>query len=108
MVHCKYLHLSQSGAQELLRKKTMPGLSQQAYLGISIGSGFGVQSGLYQFPIPPTVEECSSISTSLPTCVVTCGFDLSRSNWYKVESQGRFDLHFPETKDVSFRRKIAK
>ena len=29
------------------------------------------QSGNYQFAIPPAMEECSSFSTSFPTCVVT-------------------------------------
>jgi hypothetical protein len=45
------------------------------------------------------MEECSSFSTSSPTCVVTRGFDLSHSDQCKVELQGCFDLHFLITKD---------
>ena len=51
---------------------------------------------LYQFTIPRAMEKCSYFSTSSPTCDVTCGFDLSHSDWYKVESQGHFDLHFSD------------
>jgi hypothetical protein len=36
------------------------------------------------------------ITTSSLTCVVTRGFDLSHSDWCKVESQGRFDLYFSD------------
>ena len=39
------------------------------------------------------MEECSSFSTSSPTCAVTCGFDLSHSDWCKMEFQSQFDLH---------------
>jgi hypothetical protein len=37
------------------------------------------------------MENCSSFSTFLATCVV---FDLRHSDWYKVDSQDCFDLHF--------------
>jgi hypothetical protein len=50
----------------------------------------------YQFAIPPAMGECSSVSTSSPTCVITCSFDLIHSDIYKVESQGCFDLHFSD------------
>jgi hypothetical protein len=38
----------------------------------------------------------SSFSTSLPSSAVTWIFDLSHSDWCEVESQGCFDLHFPD------------
>jgi hypothetical protein len=49
---------------------------------------------MYQCAITPAMEECSSFSTSSPTCIITWRFDLSHSVWYKMESQGSFYLHF--------------
>jgi hypothetical protein len=44
---------------------------------------------------PPTMEECSSFSTSSPASAVTWIFDLSHSDWCEVESQGCFaSYHF--------------
>jgi hypothetical protein len=51
---------------------------------------------LYQLAIPPTMEECSSFSTDLQASAVTLAFDLSHSDCCEVESQGCFDLHFPD------------
>jgi hypothetical protein len=51
---------------------------------------------LYLLAIPPAIEECSSSSTSSLICVVSCGFDLSHSYWYKVKSQSCFDLAFSD------------
>jgi hypothetical protein len=42
------------------------------------------------------MEECSSFSTSLPASAVTLIFDLSHSDWCEMESQGCFDVHFPD------------
>jgi hypothetical protein len=42
------------------------------------------------------MEEYSSLSTSSPASAVTKIFDLSHSDWCEVESQGGFDLHFPD------------
>jgi hypothetical protein len=42
-----------------------------------------------------SMEECSSFFTSLPSSAVTWIFDLSHSDWCEVESQDRFELHFP-------------
>ena len=53
-------------------------------------------SGFYKFPIPPAMEECSFFSTSLPTCTVSVGLDLSISDGCNLESQGHFDLHFSD------------
>jgi len=50
----------------------------------------------FQVTIPPTIEECSSFSTSSPVSAVTLVFDLSHSDWCEVESHGCFDLHFPD------------
>jgi hypothetical protein len=41
-----------------------------------------------QVAIPPTMEECSSFSTSTPASAVTWIFDLSHSDWCEVESHG--------------------
>ena len=54
-----------------------------------------------QFAILPAMEECSSLSTSSPTCVVTWSFDLSHSDWCKVECQGCFDMHFSVEAELS-------
>lgn len=54
---------------------------------------------VYQFAIPPEMGECSSFSTSLPTCATTWGLDLSHSDCYKVESQGWFCICL-KTKDA--------
>jgi len=35
-------------------------------------------------------------STSSPASAVTRVFDLSHSDWCEVDSQGSFDLHFPD------------
>jgi hypothetical protein len=43
-----------------------------------------------QFAILPAMEECSSLSTCSPTYAVNCVFDLSHTDWYKVESQDGF------------------
>jgi hypothetical protein len=51
---------------------------------------------LYKLAIPPAMEECSSFITSSPESAVTWVFYLSHSHWYEVESQGSFDLHFPD------------
>jgi len=51
---------------------------------------------LYQFAILPTMEHCSHLSTSSPISVVNRDFDLSPSDWYEVETQGCFDLHFSD------------
>ena len=51
---------------------------------------------LYQLAIPPSMEECSFFSTSSPASSVTWVFYLSHSDWYGVESQGCFDLCFPD------------
>jgi len=53
---------------------------------------------LYQLAIPPTVEKWSSFSAYSPASAVTWVFDLSHSDWCEVESQGCFDLHFPDDK----------
>jgi hypothetical protein len=45
---------------------------------------------LYQLPMPPAVEECSSFSISSLACAVTWVFGFSLSNWCEVESQGCF------------------
>ena len=37
-----------------------------------------------------------SFSTTSRASSVTCMFDLSHSDWCKVESQGCFDLHFSD------------
>jgi hypothetical protein len=42
------------------------------------------------------MEEGSSFSKTLPAFVVTLGFYLSHSDWCVVESQGCFDLYFPD------------
>jgi hypothetical protein len=41
------------------------------------------------------MEEWSSISTSSPEPAVTWVFYLSHSDWYELDSQDCFDLHFP-------------
>jgi hypothetical protein len=41
-------------------------------------------------------SECSSFSTSSPASAVTLVFHLRHSDWCEVESQGCFDLHFPD------------
>jgi hypothetical protein len=51
---------------------------------------------LYKPVIPPTMEECFSFSTSSPASAVTWIFHLSHSDWCEVESQGCFDLYFPD------------
>jgi hypothetical protein len=50
----------------------------------------------FQSAIPPAMEECSSFSTSTPASAVTWVFDLSHSDCCEVESQGCFDLNFPD------------
>jgi hypothetical protein len=50
---------------------------------------------LNQLAIPPALEECPSFSTSSPASAVALAFDLSHPDWYEMESQGCFDLHFP-------------
>jgi hypothetical protein len=45
---------------------------------------------------PTTMEQCSSFSTSSPASIVTRVFNLSHSDWCEVESQGCFELHFPD------------
>ena len=47
-------------------------------------------------PISPQMKTCSSFSTSFPASAVTWVFYLSHSDWYEIESQGCFDLHFPD------------
>jgi len=49
-----------------------------------------------QFAIAPKMEECPSFPTSSPLSAVVRVFDLSHSDWCEVESQGCFDLHFPD------------
>ena len=51
---------------------------------------------LYQLAIPPSMEECSFFSTSSPASSVTWVFYFSHSDCYGVESQGCFDLCFPD------------
>ena len=72
-----------------------------ASFGYMPGSGIAGTSGraipnflrvAVQFAIPPAMKEGSSFSTALTTCAVTLVFDLSHSDWFKVESQGLFDL----------------
>ena len=43
-----------------------------------------------------TMEKCSSFPTSSPVSAVPRVFQLSHSDWCKVESQCCFDLHFPD------------
>jgi len=67
--------------------------------GIAGSSGRSISNFLRNFQIDfqgGCTSLQSSFSTSLPTYAVTWGFDLSHSDWCKVESQGRFDLHFPD------------
>jgi hypothetical protein len=87
------------------------------YVGVSFGymprSGIAGSSGsnyvqfskkppdwfwewLYQLAIPPTRRSVLLFSTSSSASAVTWVFDLSHSDWSKVESQGCFDLHFPD------------
>jgi hypothetical protein len=51
---------------------------------------------LYQLAIPQAMEEYSSFSMSSPASAVARVFNLSHSDWCEVESQGYFDLHFPD------------
>ena len=44
----------------------------------------------------PAVEKFSRFSISSPMSAVTKGFDFSYFDWYEVEYQGDFDLHFPD------------
>ena len=50
--------------------------------------------------MPPAMEEYSYFSTSSQICVVAWGFDLSHSDWCKVESQGPFILHFHDHQEL--------
>ena len=59
---------------------------------IFLGTADWFPEWLYQLAIPPTMEECSSFSTSSQASAVTWIFDLSHFNWCEVESQGYFDL----------------
>jgi hypothetical protein len=38
----------------------------------------------------------SPFSTSLAASAIICALDLNPSHWCKVETQGCFDLHFPD------------
>jgi hypothetical protein len=44
------------------------------------------------------VPDCipTSFSTSSPASAVSLVFDLRHSDWCEMESQGYFDLHFPD------------
>ena len=42
---------------------------------------------LYQFSIPPAMEEFSSFSISSPASIITGVFDISHFDWCEVESQ---------------------
>ena len=51
-------------------------------------------SGMYQFSLPPTVQEGSLFSTPSPALVL-CGLSNDgHSDWCEVVSHGSFDLHF--------------
>ena len=49
---------------------------------------------LHMLDDPPEMEEYPSFSTSSLASVVTWVFHFSHSDWFEVESQGCFDLHF--------------
>ena len=51
---------------------------------------------LNQFAIPSAMEKCYYFSTFSPASAAPEVFDLSLSDWCKVESQLRFDLHFSD------------
>ena len=50
---------------------------------------------LHQFASPPTMLECSLLSTSSPTFVFCSLFDNNHSDRFKVVSYCGCDLHFP-------------
>ena len=58
----------------------------------------------YQFTFPPTVHECSIISTPSPAFIVCWLFNDGDSDWCEVISHCGFDLHFSnnEWKRMSF------
>ena len=77
------------------------------YLGVQVEL-FPIFSGtdifptwFYQLVFPPGMEEYS-FSTLLPASAVTWVFDLSHSDWCKVESQGSFYCIYLGTKDVEY------
>ena len=47
------------------------------------------------FALPPTVEECSSCSTTLPACSALWVFNLTHSDECKVKSQSHFSSLLP-------------
>ena len=49
---------------------------------------------LYQYTLPPTVQECSLFSTPFPAFIVCRLFDDGHSDWCEVISHCSFDLHF--------------
>ena len=49
---------------------------------------------LYQFALPPTLQELSLFSTSSPGSIVCRHFDDGRSDWCKVISHCSFDFPF--------------
>jgi hypothetical protein len=55
---------------------------------------------LEQHAISPTMEECPSFFTFLPTSAVTWIFDVSLLDWLEPEYQGCFDFYFPDDKAV--------
>jgi hypothetical protein len=78
----------------------MPKSSKAGYLGRTI-SNFLDTSRLISKVVTQVCNPTNNggmfhFSTSSPTYVVTWVFDLSHSDWYKVETQGHFDLYFPD------------
>ena len=53
------------------------------------------QKSLYKFALPAAMKEWSPCSTLSPVCAITWVFDLSHSEWCKVEHQSYVDMDFP-------------
>ena len=53
---------------------------------------------LYQFTLPPTVQQCSLFSTPSPAFIVCRLFDDGHSDQCEVMSHCSFDLHFSNNK----------
>ena len=49
---------------------------------------------LYQFTLPPTVQEGSLFSTPSPAFIACRFFNDDHSDWYEVTPHCSFDLHF--------------
>ena len=63
-------------------------------------SPYCLPQGLYQFALPPTVQEGSLFSTPFPAFIVCRLFDDGHSDWRVVISHCRFDSHFSIMSDV--------